>query len=251
MPRTARAAGGSGIYHVMLRGINRQRIFEDDEDRERFLEILKKAREKDGFDLIAWCLMPNHVHLLIHENEVKLETIFRRIGASYVYWYNGKYERTGHLFQDRFKSEPVEDDAYFLSVIRYIHRDPVKAGLCEKPEEYAYSSLKNYFEKDGLHDSGMVLEMMDEAQFRDWNAQSVEEKCMDMSDQPRKQLTDSRAWDLIKRYSGCGNAAEFQGLEKDKRDTALRKALKGGVSIRQASRLTGISIGVIRKIQRD
>ena len=232
----------------MLRGINRQRIFEDDEDRERFLEILKKAREKDGFDLIAWCLMPNHVHLLIHENAVKLETIFRRIGSTYVYWYNGKYERTGHLFQDRFKSEPVEDDTYFLTVIRYIHQNPVKAGLCEKPEDYAYSSLKNYFEKDGLHDSQMVLEMMDAEEFKAWNAQAVDESCMDMSDRPRKQLTDKRAWELIRRSSGCKSTAEFQMLERGKRDAALGKALKGGVSIRQASRLTGISIGVIRKI---
>ena len=232
----------------MLRGINRQRIFEDDEDREKFLEILKKAREKDGFDLIAWCLMPNHVHLLIHENAVKLETIFRRIGSTYVYWYNGKYERTGHLFQDRFKSEPVEDDAYFLTVIRYIHQNPVKAGLCEKPEAYAYSSLKNYFEKDGLHDSQMVLEMMDAEEFKAWNAQAVDESCMDMSDRPRKQLTDKRAWELIRRSSGCESTAEFQMMERGKRDAALGKALKGGVSIRQASRLTGISIGVIRKI---
>ena len=232
----------------MLRGINRQRIFEDDEDREKFLEILKKAREKDGFDLIAWCLMPNHVHLLIHENAVKLETIFRRIGSTYVYWYNGKYERTGHLFQDRFKSEPVEDDTYFLTVIRYIHQNPVKAGLCEKPEAYAYSSLKNYFEKDGLHDSQMVLEMMDAEEFKAWNAQAVDESCMDMSDRPRKQLTDKRAWELIRRSSGCESTAEFQMMERGKRDAALGKALKGGVSIRQASRLTGISIGVIRKI---
>lgn len=219
-----------------------------DEDREKFLEILKKAREKDGFDLIAWCLMPNHVHLLIQENAVKLETIFRRIGSTYVYWYNGKYERTGHLFQDRFKSEPVEDDTYFLTVIRYIHQKPVKAGLCEKPEDYAYSSLKNYFEKDGLHDSQMVLEMMDAEEFKAWNAQAVDESCMDMSDRPRKQLTDKRAWELIRRSSGCKSMAEFQMLERGKRDAALGKALKGGVSIRQASRLTGISIGVIRKI---
>ncbi len=192
--------------------------------------------------------MPNHVHLLIHENEVRPETIFKRIGASYVYWYNGKYERTGHLFQDRFKSEPVEDDAYFLTVIRYIHRNPVKAGLCERPEDWAYSSLKKYFAEDGLHDSRMVRELMDEEQFREWNAQSVEEKCMDMEDQPRKHLTDSRAWELIRRKSGCENAAEFQRLERDNRDAALGKALKEGVSIRQASRLTGISIGVIRKL---
>ena len=251
MARTARAVGDSGIYHVMLRGINRQRIFEDDEDREKFLEILKKSKEKDGFDLLAWCLMPNHVHLLIKENEVKLGTIFRRIGASYVYWYNGKYERTGHLFQDRFKSEPVEDDSYFLTVIQYIHRNPVKVGLCERPEEYEYSSLKKYFEEDGLHDSGMVREMMNEKEFMEWNAQAVDEKCMDMAEQPQKRLTDSRAWDLIRRSSGCETTAEFQRMERGKRDAVLRKALKEGVSIRQASRLTGISIGVICRIAKD
>ena len=149
------------------------------------------------------------------------------------------------MFQDRFKSEPVEDDAYFLTVIRYIHRNPVKAGLCERPEEYEYSSLKKYFEEDGLHDSGMVREMMNEKEFIEWNAQAVEEKCMDMAEQPQKRLTDSRAWDVMRRGSGCETAAEFQRMEKGNRDEVLCKAMKEGVSIRQASRLTGISIGVI------
>ena len=142
----------------------------------------------------------------------------------------------------------MEDDAYFLTVIRYIHRNPVKAGLCERPEDYAYSSLKKYFEEDGLHDSNMVREMMDEEQFMEWNAQEVEEKCMDMEDQPRKRLTDSRAWELIRRSSGCETMAEFQRLERGNRDAVLRKAMKGGVSIRQASRLTGLSIGVIYRV---
>ena len=110
-----------------------------------------------------------------------------------------------------------------------------------------YSSLKKYFEEDGLHDSGMVREMMDEEQFMEWNAQAVEEKCMDMEDRPQKRLTDSRAWELIRRSSGCETTAEFQGLERSRRDAVLRKALKEGVSIRQASRLTGISIGVISR----
>jgi hypothetical protein len=91
----------------------------------------------------------------------------------------------------------------------------------------------------------MVWEMMDEEQFMEWNAQAVEEKCMDMAEQPQKRLTDSRAWDLIRRSSGCETTAEFQSLERSKRDEVLRKALKGGISIRQASRLTGISVGVI------
>ncbi len=247
MPRTARAVGNSRIYHVMLRGINRQRIFEDDEDRNRFLDILKRSKEKDKFDLIAWCLMPNHVHLLIRENEVSLGTIFKRIGSAYVYWYNGKYERSGHLFQDRFKSEVVDNDAYFLTVIRYIHRNPVKAGLCDRPEDYPYSSLKRYFDKNSLNDSELVRSMMNEAQFMEWNAQAVEEKCMDMEDQLRIHLTDSQAWEIIRRCSGCETTAEFQSLEKVKRDAALRKIMKGSVSIRQASRLTGVSIGVIRR----
>ncbi len=141
--------------------------------------------------------MPDHVRLLIKENEVKPGTVFRRFGASYVYRYNGKYERTGHLFRDRSGSEPVEDGAVSPTVIRYIHRNPVKAGLCERPGDCAYSSLKKHFEKDGLHDSAMVREMMEEVEFMEWNAQAVEEKCMDMEDRPRRHLADSRAWETI------------------------------------------------------
>lgn len=84
--------------------------------------------------------MGNHVHLLLREGKEPLSQIFKRLGVRYVYWYNWKYKRTGHLFQDRFKSEPVEDDTYFLAVLRYIYQNPVKAGLCEKPEEYQWSS---------------------------------------------------------------------------------------------------------------
>ena len=86
---------------------------------------------------------------------------------------------------------------------------------------------------------------MNEKEFMEWNAQAVEEKCMDMTEQLRKHLTDSRAWELIRHRSGCETTAEFRGLERSKRDEVLRKALKEGVSIRQASRLTGISVGVI------
>ena len=91
----------------------------------------------------------------------------------------------------------------------------------------------------------MVREMMNEEEFMEWNAQAVEEKCMDMEEQPRRHLTDGRAWELIRKSSGCETTTEFQRLERGKRDEVLRKALKEGVSIRQASRLTGISVGVI------
>lgn len=129
MPRKARIESKSGIYHIMLRGINRQQIFEDDEDFEKFLWVLKDVKQLSRFKLYGYCLMGNHIHLLLKPENEPLELIFRRIGSKYVYWYNLKYQRTGHLFQDRFKSEPVENISGFFVVLRYIHQNPVKAKV--------------------------------------------------------------------------------------------------------------------------
>ncbi len=106
----------------MLRGINRQQIFEDKEDMQRFIETLLRYREQCEYVVYAYCLMGNHVHILLKEGKEDLTLILKRIAGSYVYWYNWKYRRIGHLFQDRFKSEPVDDDGYFLTVLRYIHQ---------------------------------------------------------------------------------------------------------------------------------
>ena len=118
----------------MLRGINRQLIFEDDEDRSKFLDLLCRFKKECGFELSGYCLMGNHVHLLIKENAVPLERIIKKIGTAYVYYFNQKNDRVGHLFQDRFRSEVVHDDPQLLQTLRYIHRNPVKAIL----EDYRY-----------------------------------------------------------------------------------------------------------------
>ena len=132
MPRTARKKSKSGIYHIIMRGINRQTIFEDEEDCAQFLEALQRYKEKSNYQVYAYCLMGNHVHLLVKIGIELLEQVMRRLCGSYVYWYNNKYQRVGNLFQDRFKSEPVEDDQYFQIVQRYIHQNPVKAGLSSR-----------------------------------------------------------------------------------------------------------------------
>ncbi len=115
MPRTARQKSESGIYHVIMRGINRQTLFEDEEDSTKMLHTLQRYREKSKYELYAYCLMGNHLHLLLKEGQEPLETVMRRICGSYVLWYNKKYERVGYLFQDRYKSEPVDTEAYFLT----------------------------------------------------------------------------------------------------------------------------------------
>ena len=144
MPRAARKRSATDIYHVMLRGINRNAIFQDDEDHRRFLRTLSDCKQVSGFRLYAWCLMPNHIHLLVHVQKEPLELIIKRIGSRFVWWYNMKYERVGHLFQDRYRSEPVEDDTYFLTVLRYIMQNPVKAGLADAPGGWPWSSYIHY-----------------------------------------------------------------------------------------------------------
>ncbi|MEW9124891.1 MAG: transposase, partial [Thermotaleaceae bacterium] len=118
MPRMPRIKSKSGIYHIVMRGINRQTVFEDEEDCHKFIQTLQKYREISAYKLYAYCLMGNHIHLLLKEDKEPLETVMRRICGSYVLWYNKKHGRVGYLFQDRFKSEAVEDDAYFLTVLR-------------------------------------------------------------------------------------------------------------------------------------
>ena len=115
----------------MLRGINRQTIFEDDEDREIFTDTVNAFRGENNYKVYTYCLMDNHVHLLLHKRNDSVSTAVKRIASRYVYWFNKKYDRSGHLFQGRFKSEVVEDDRYFLTVLRYIFQNPLKAVLAK------------------------------------------------------------------------------------------------------------------------
>ena len=170
MPRQARESSGTGIYHVMMRGINHQNIFEEQEDYYQFLntlDMMAQSYEPDGtpsgrnYILYAYCLMSNHIHLLIREREDKIGMAIKRIASSYVYYFNHKYSRDGHLFRERFKSEPVNDMAYFVTLLRYIHQNPVKAGIVEQVKDYDYCSWGEY---DGtvepvyqLCDTGTVL----------------------------------------------------------------------------------------------
>ena len=246
MPRTARQKSISGIYHIILRGVNRQRIFEDEEDYDRFLFLLDHYRKICGFELYAWCLMPNHIHILMKEGHDPLNTVFRRLGTSFVYWYNLKYERTGHLFQDRFKSEAVNDDSYFLTVLRYIHQNPVKAGLCSTAADFPYSSYPHFFETGSI-DSEFVLGLISKEDFQRYHKENANDSCMEISEKSPKRLTDTKAKELMKSLCGCENVSQFQALPESQAGKVLTSLLHAGGSIRQVSRITGISFGIVRK----
>lgn len=250
--RVARERSDTGIYHIIIRGINKQNIFEDEEDRDRFIDTLRIYKDISKFKLYAYCLMTNHIHLLIKEEDESISQAIKRISSSYVKWYNGKYERCGHLFQDRFKSEVVENEIYLLTVIRYIHQNPVKAHLVNKVEEYPWSSYCEYLDQSLIVDKDMVLGIVSKDNeksiegFIAFNSISNDDECMDIEDQ--QKLSDRSLVEYILGY-GIKNINEINKLEIEKRNIIILKILKRGASMNQLARVTGIPKSTISRIK--
>ncbi|WP_373665478.1 hypothetical protein SPSIL_021410 [Sporomusa silvacetica DSM 10669] len=252
MPRQAREKSESGIYHLMLRGINKQNIFEDEEDKKRFLETLEYYRRKSGYLLYGYCLMDNHIHLLIKEKNESISQLIKRISSSYVYWYNQKYERCGHLFQERFKSEAIETEEYFLVVLRYIHQNPLKAGITKNISKYLWSSYQGYIGNSGNIDIDLALDIFSNDRtkavelFKDYNNENNSDKCLDYTE--KVAVSDKAVMDYLSEM-GITSISQLQQLNKEQRDEVIRKAKKiEGITIRQLARITGFSKSVIDRL---
>ncbi len=252
MPRKPREKSETGIYHVILRGINKQRIFEDKQDYQKFIDVLKQTKEVSRFELYSYCLMSNHIHLLIKETKEELGEVFKRIGAKFVYWYNFKYSRTGHLFQGRFKSEVVENDPYLLTVLRYIHQNPQKSGLVKDIKNYPWSSYSEYMGQKNICNADYILNYFSEnekealSEFIKFNYEYNNDLCLDLKENTR--VSDFEATEIIKKITGFKSPSYIQNINNSERDKIIKKCKNKGLSIRQIQRLTGLSFGIIRKI---
>jgi len=142
MPRRSRIDAAGALHHIMVRGIERSRLFRSDADRDHFLERLGEILQETKTICYAWALIPNHFHLLLRTGPVPISTVMRRLLTGYALWYNLTHRRHGHLFQNRFKSILCQEDSYLLELVRYIHLNPLRAGLVGDLKElggYAYS----------------------------------------------------------------------------------------------------------------
>lgn len=137
MPRAPRLDAPGVLHHVIARGIERGTIFRSDRDRMDFLARLGRLAEQTETPLYAWCLIPNHFHLLVRSGAAPLSTLMRRLLTAHAVGFNRRYHRSGHLFQNRFKSIVVEEEGYFLELVRYIHLNPVRARLVPDVEALA------------------------------------------------------------------------------------------------------------------
>ncbi len=165
MPRKPRIEFKGAFYHVITRGNQRQKIFKDTSDYQKFIQFLTIYKNRYHYSLYAYVLMSNHIHLLIETRETPLSKILQGINQSYTMHYNKTYRTVGHLFQGRYKAILCDRDAYLLALLRYIHYNPVRARITEKPGEYPWSSHQAYLGKSNpysLVDTTPVLKMFSE-----------------------------------------------------------------------------------------
>lgn len=208
--RTPRLVSGTNVYHVMTRGNEKKKIFLDDADRQRFLDTLEVKGKNNEFILYAYCLMPNHIHLIVKEERQDISTFMKRINTSYAIYFNNKYDRVGHVFQGRFKSEPIETYDYLVAAIRYVHNNPVKANLTTNGAKYLWSSYRAYINGESemvTLDTNFLLEMIDPdrdravAMFKELSALEGENTFIDVYDESEKEMEKLRVKKEIRAYT--------------------------------------------------
>ncbi len=165
MGRPLRTSEPGTVYHVTARGNNRNLIFLDEADYQRYLQLLKAYKEKWGLELFSYALMPNHVHLLLRTTTLEGTTsrLLHDVQFRYAKYFNWRHQRTGHVFQGRFHPSVVEKESYLLTASRYIHLNPVRAGLCQRAIDYPWTSMRAYVDPAGdplaLVDTSLILSM--------------------------------------------------------------------------------------------
>lgn len=258
MARQARNKSTAGVYHVMLRGNERKPVFLDDEDKQTFINILLQKKEGAASLLYSYCVMDNHVHMVIQEAGQRLDTFMKRIGITYAAYFNKKYNRVGHVFQDRFRSEPIDDDAYLLCAIRYIHKNPFGSGG-SLSTDYIWSSFPSYM---NCKDSPPLLPEMEDIlgrfssdrqcalqSFYEFHLgeEELPDLFLDMPDETGENAEDILNGFLQSRSWSSGD------LQKQDNRQVLRQLVemlmtRSKISARQVSRLTGINREKVRKL---
>ena len=243
----------------MMRGIDRRDIFVDDQDRGKFLKVLSTVaapEDQDGKPLQpyciihAYCLMDNHIHLLIAEGTEDIGTVMKRIGVSYVSYYNKRHERLGPLFHDRFRSEPVEDPGYFITLVRYIHLNPVEAEMVTSPSQYRWSSWHEYSPEKPQFGKAICAKSLPFANLT-WKELCGLVVNISQSDEPQSKLehrrmTDNEARKTLEQL--CGSLDNLAIMPIIDRKHLIRKVISSGITMRQLSRISGIDYKTIYRV---
>ena len=254
MPRCARIKSSTKIYHVINRGINKQDIFLDNQDFFKYIKELENTKEKYEYELLAYALMSDHVHFVIFDKNENFSTAIQSLNIRYTSYFNKKYERTGHLFENRFKSHTIGEEKYLKNVVRYIHKNPETAGL--KP--YIWTSYYEYISKPKLINPLQVLKCFNDnttkaiKDFIEFHKIYNEKDDFGEDYELINRITDEEAIEIIKHLVHENNLIKIQNYPKEEKYKMIQKILKiNGITKEQISRILGISRRTIIRIGKN
>jgi len=265
MARTARILGSSGIYQIRLRGINDQRIFERDYDYVHFLKTLQRLTGHDKqpafCHIYAYCLHENTVHLLLQEGTEPISNIMKRMVQSYSLYFNIRHERHGHLFVNRFDSEPIETTIAFERSYKYINKMPILGFYAKDPISYQWCSLHVLGNDQPKYPILLpVSEALDT--LREFEKHPTTQTTIDFNPQEevpapklnqekKPRLTESYIEQRLYDITGCNTISDFQTINKATQRHALAVLKEEGASYNQLTLITGLPKGVIRYAKKD
>ena len=253
MSRKPRIFSPTGIYHIILRSINQHIIFEEDADYLKMLHTLAECKRTLDIDIYAYCLMDNHVHLMMHASEEHLASFFQSLGTRFVRWYNTKYSRSGHLFQDRYYSVPVLHEQQYLATLSYIHNNPVKAALCRCPSDYRWSSYNAFFgQKNPLVDTSFSFDTAGSKDlllqyFTGGSAPFDESQVKPALGKIRHFLPDRDALKIFSEVTHLSTTSEAANLPKTLRNQYIGILRERGLTKKQIARLMDVSVSTVKR----
>ena len=248
MARKPRELCESRIYHLIARGNDKAMIFIEDEDCMYFLKCLQEISIDEGIDIHCYCLMGNHFHLLVKTNNQDSPARFmKRIEIKYAYYFNHKYSRVGSLFQGRYKSECVEDNEYYLTVFRYILRNPVKAGITRDPFSYRWSSASDLFNGINTEALAYTFAIKSRTELISFITDYSEDVCIDV-DNDAHFTSDSDAVTAFQAKFTHNRLIDVRRFDNIAKRAAINLLYNINCSIRQISRLTSVPRGVVRRL---
>lgn len=244
MKETYRHTSPIKCYHLIMRGVGQQIIFEDTGDGNYFLKAISENLKAGGVTLMAYCLMENHVHLLAQGDLDNIATALQRAESNYAKHFNEKYDRTGHLFQNRFLSEVIYDDAHLCNVFRYILNNPAKAGI-SPASKYRWSSYSQYGKAGARADTTYLAALIGSwDEYEDFIGTRNMDEYLEYDGYHHD---DTWGLGVIRSLFGVKSGTELQAFDRNARDSAIRELRAQGLTVRQISRLTGISRGVVQR----
>lgn len=252
MPRCPRQKSSTNVYHIIIRGINRQDIFLDKQDFKKFLKEVKRTKEVYKYEIYAYVLMPNHVHFIIHDINKNLSIIIQSLNISYSNYFNKKYERVGHLFENRFKSKIIEEEEYLKNVVRYIHKNPENAGITKY---YPWNSYYEYItNKNEIIDKKIIMNMFDNniGNFKIFHEKYNKNEDLGKAYEMISKIDDEEAIKKMKEIAKEDNLTRIQNYDVYTKHEIIKKILKiEGIKKVQIARILGINRKTIEKIGKE